>query len=329
MSEALTPHLSREEYVRLYIQNIQAEEANAAFNFAANQQYQANGETLGQLADQSKTLTGVPIAQLRAQVAQRLRGVVLNSDAAVGMLSDDELRFASTAMAQIINVIERTYQVPLETLMLKQIVQALIRQNPPQYNRANDPQALGGNPPGVPPPQPGAGGPPQQPGAGAGLKPKRKPIMQGRGLLAPVGPKHYIEVGCLRDGFVSLRNGSGKQIEKKVKIGGNVGNAIKNVLEGKAISYEDAETMNDDERSYMNHLAKKTGEQGLHMRLREKTKAEQLEHTFEILKGQIEAGNDSPELLKEFKKVILQLRRMHKLSKPQVGDILLEIATYE
>lgn len=404
MSEALTPHLSREQYIKRYIQALQAEEANINFNFAANQQFQVNGQTLGSIADQSRTLVNIPMAQLRPQVARMFQGIVLNAEAAVSILTDEEVRFAYQASAQLIDLIRKSYpQIPIETMMLKPLVRDLLAranqraQLPP---RADDPEAPPGGPPVAPAP---AGGPIQenqidepirandqlymdnlgnvfrdvrddeivvgdeQPrgwmgaawdnlqefdnqvdqglvGAadylqgvgdwfagygGNGLKPRRKPIVRGRGLLAPVGPKHYIEVGNLKGGYVSLRNNSGRQIENKVKVGGNVGNAIKSVLEGKSIDVDDADTMNDQERSYLNHLAKKTGEDKLHLKLRNKTAVEKLEHEFEILRGQLVAGNDNPDIVKRFKQVIIKLRNMNKLSKPQVGEILLELSTLE
>ena len=414
MSEALTPHLSREQYIKRYIQALQAEEANINFNFAANQQFQVNGETLGSIADQSRTLVNIPMAQLRPQVARMFQGIVLNAEAAVSILTDEEVRFAYQAAPQLIDLIRKSYpQIPIETMMFKPLVRDLLaqasqrRQLPP---RADDPEAPPGGPPvapapvGPPPVAPAPpGGPIQEiqidepirandqfymdnlgnvfrdvrddevvvgdapaPGflqqawdglqafddqvdaglvgaadylqgvgdwfagyAGNGLKPRRKPIVRGRGLLAPVGPKHYIEVGNLKGGYVSLRNNAGRQIENKVKVGGNVGNAIKSVLEGKSIDVDDADTMNDQERSYLNHLAKKTGEDKLHLKLRNKTAVEKLEHEFEILRGQLVAGNDNPDIVKRFKQVIIKLRNMNKLSKPQVGEILLELSTLE
>ena len=403
MSEALTPHLSREQYIKRYIQALQAEEANINFNFAANQQFQVNGETLGSIADQSRTLVNIPMAQLRPQVARMFQGIVLNAEAAISILTDDEVRFAYQASPQLIDLIRKSYpQIPIETMMLKPLVRDLLAranqraQLPP---RADDPEAPPGGPlvapapvapaPVAPAPAGGRQGGIQEieidepirdndqfymdnlgnvfrdvrddevvvgdapaPGyldqglegaadylqgigdwfagfGGNGLKPRRKPIVRGRGLLAPVGPKHYIEVGSLKGGYVSLRNNSGRQIENKVKVGGNVGNAIKSVLEGKSIDVDDADTMNDQERSYLNHLAKKTGEDKLHLKLRNKTAVEKLEHEFEILRGQLVAGNDNPDIVKRFKQVIIKLRNMNKLSKPQVGEILLELSTLE
>jgi hypothetical protein len=433
MSEALTPHLSREEYIKRYIQSLQAEEANINFNFAANQQFENNGETLGVIADQSRTLVNVPMAQLKPQVARMFQGVILNPEAGVAVLTDDEVRFAYQAYPQIVDLIRKSYpRTPIESLMLKPIVRDLLAQasvKPQLPARADDPEAAGARQaPPAPPAPPAdryyapAGGPVEDYGSivqyiedkikegknlsnlriyledqykakkipesdlkrlrlqiarkqaelgkkqredeaasrgpledvkeqegygglfdtarefydsmsgnssGSGLRHKRKPIVRGRGMLAPVGAKHYIEVGNLKNGYVSLRNSSGRQIENKVKVGGNVGNAIKSVLEGKNIDVQDADTMNDEERSYLNHLGKKTGEHRFHLKLRNKTAAEKLEHEFEILRGQLVAGNDSPEIIKDFKKVIIKLRNMNKLSKPVVGDLLLELTAYE
>ena len=47
---------------------------------------------------------------------------------------------------------------------------------------------------------------------------------------------------------------------------------------------------------------------------------------FEIMRGQIMAGNDSEMLIRDFKKMIVRLREKDLLPKRQASDMLLELA---
>ena len=46
---------------------------------------------------------------------------------------------------------------------------------------------------------------------------------------------------------------------------------------------------------------------------------------FEILRGQLVAGNDNRELIKEFKKLILDMSDKQLLPRRQVSEILIDI----
>jgi hypothetical protein len=50
-----------------------------------------------------------------------------------------------------------------------------------------------------------------------------------------------------------------------------------------------------------------------------------MSHRFEVLKGEIMAGNDSPELTKEFKILILKLSEEGLLPKGEVRGLLLDL----
>ena len=45
------------------------------------------------------------------------------------------------------------------------------------------------------------------------------------------------------------------------------------------------------------------------------------------MKGEISSGNDSPELIKEFKRLILKLQKNNSLPKKEVYEILEELNT--
>jgi hypothetical protein len=57
----------------------------------------------------------------------------------------------------------------------------------------------------------------------------------------------------------------------------------------------------------------------------DKTKEEQEMNRFQILKGQIQAGNDNKELIKEFKVLLLKFINGGKIPKAQGMDIITEL----
>ena len=56
-------------------------------------------------------------------------------------------------------------------------------------------------------------------------------------------------------------------------------------------------------------------------------KEEQENHRFEVLKGEIHAGNDSKEVIKEFKLLLLKFIHRDKLPKRQANEILVDLIT--
>jgi hypothetical protein len=56
-----------------------------------------------------------------------------------------------------------------------------------------------------------------------------------------------------------------------------------------------------------------------------KDEDEKLQNRFEILRGQIFAGNDNKQMIDEFKKLILDMADKKLLPRRQVSDILIDI----
>ena len=57
-----------------------------------------------------------------------------------------------------------------------------------------------------------------------------------------------------------------------------------------------------------------------------KTKTEQEIHNFYVLQGEIVAGNDNPQIIREFKASLLTMMNEGKLSKKEAGDVLIQMA---
>jgi len=54
-------------------------------------------------------------------------------------------------------------------------------------------------------------------------------------------------------------------------------------------------------------------------------KEQQDNHRFEVLKGEINAGNDNKEMIKEFKLLLLKFIHKNKLPRRQAQEILIDL----
>lgn len=84
-----------------------------------------------------------------------------------------------------------------------------------------------------------------------------------------------------------------------------------------------------DEKKIMDHLLKTSGmDDILGIRIRE-DELNELVDRYELLRGQILAGNDATEIRKELKNVVLKLVRLGKLPIKKSHELLLELALLE
>ena len=150
-------------------------------------------------------------------------------------------------------------------------------------------------------------------------------IVRGRGLYFPAGENHYIDMNKLDKGFINLKNNKFKQIGKMEVAGGTLCSAVKSVLKGQNPRAEDVDELNDRERGYLNKLAKVTGEGNFHVPVKNLSEEEKEQHEFDVMKGEIIAGNDNEKLVKDFKRLLLKLMSKHKINKKEGHDILMEL----
>lgn len=376
MGEALTPHLTREQYIRGYIDALRLEEQNINYNYEANDQYGKTGETLGVALDASETVLGLPKATLLPATAVKFKDEIDNPFAALKGLNTEELAFANAAAEQLKPIMKDNFGSPMQAFLFRgflkqELVNAKAERNVAPYIKSIVPQA----PPdaGVPPANQdplatpatqaandqlnqaysGGGQPAQTPegnsqnkqqtgnnnnnvikktinnlkkgGKGRGIG--GGGISTGKATYYPLGD-HYINIDHLNDGIVNIKkhNLKSSKLPKK-KVGGSVGKVLKSVLQGQSPSLHDMEKMDDDERGYINQLGKITGEGKLSMPLRDLTSEEKMEQEFEILKGQIIAGNDNEKLVKDFKLMLMRLMKNGRIPKKEGQDILLDLAT--
>ena len=91
-------------------------------------------------------------------------------------------------------------------------------------------------------------------------------------------------------------------------------------------SFEEVSILDEEEREYLEKVAKMSHlKDKLSSEPPKKNEAEKLAHQFEILKGQIIAGNDNVQVVKKFKALLNQLKSLKMLSRSDVNDILTDL----
>lgn len=161
---------------------------------------------------------------------------------------------------------------------------------------------------------------------GSGLKKK------GRGLSSD-----YREFGInkinhkkLDDGILTLRRGTNSNIPDmpSKRISRKLQKIIKHISGGGMPDFNDINNLDNNEKDYLHKLISKSNlTDRLSVPAPSKDQEEKDFHEFEVLKGEIMAGNDSKELVKKFKILILKLSKQNVLPKNEVSEILQDLLT--
>jgi hypothetical protein len=134
----------------------------------------------------------------------------------------------------------------------------------------------------------------------------------------------------LGEGIISIRTPCGACLNdiKCERASPNVLSVVRTILGGGSPTFEDIEKMDDDERNYVHRLASRADLlDRLSIPAPDKKKDEQEINQFNIMKGQIMAGNDSSKLHKDFKMLVMRLMNKKLLPKRQATELLFTMAT--
>jgi hypothetical protein len=146
----------------------------------------------------------------------------------------------------------------------------------------------------------------------------REPVVEGAGF-----GKYVIQSDKLKDDIVSIRTKKGRNHPhlptKRVSKG--LGVVLRHIAGGSNPSYDDLHRLSDEDRS---HLADLVRICKVDVSVPEGSDKEDL-HQFDILQGELGAGNDSPELIKKLKGVIMRLMNKGRLPKGQGREILTDL----
>ena len=101
---------------------------------------------------------------------------------------------------------------------------------------------------------------------------------------------------------------------------------VEKLLRDIEVTFECIDSLSEDEKNIIDTIVSFTN---INNRLKiPNTKKTQLEkdlHKFNVLRGSIISGNDSTELLKDFRRLLLHLTNENYISKKECNDVLMEM----
>lgn len=141
--------------------------------------------------------------------------------------------------------------------------------------------------------------------------------------------RYLVNTKKLKDNIISLRRGTGTQIASlpAYKMSSNLGKVIKKITGGGLPNGDDFKDLTDEEKTYLIKLSREADlSSKIEIPAPSKDEEEKDIHQFNVLKGEIMAGNDSKEAIKKFKLLLVKLSNKRILDKKDVADILETLA---
>jgi len=153
-----------------------------------------------------------------------------------------------------------------------------------------------------------------------GIEPTGKFIKFGKYLLN----SHKLN----KENIFSLKHISGGNIIDipSTRLTEGLGKVIKTIIGGGNPHYNDLNGLSETEQNYLHKVCSKSNIiDKISIPTPSKDAEEKEIHKFEVMKGEIASGNDSPELIKDFKRMIMKLQKNNSLPKKEVYEILEEL----
>ena len=148
-------------------------------------------------------------------------------------------------------------------------------------------------------------------------------------------PPKYIQFGNVNidrkkysGGRLQFRSKKGNPIAnlKSIQMSPNIKAIVEKLISNTEIPYNDVDKLNEVERELLANIAQKAG---VDDRLKIPTPKLTLEqrdiNRFHVLRGELGAGNDAKELIKELKLLIIKLMGNGNISKPEGSAVLYEL----
>ena len=154
-------------------------------------------------------------------------------------------------------------------------------------------------------------------------------IQESNVKFLPIG-RYLINKRQLDKDIIAIKRPAGSTISTlpSKRVSRKLGNVIRKVIGGGIPTFDDFNDLDDDEKLFLSKVAKETRiDDKLSIPTPKKNEEEKEINQFEILKGQILAGNDNPQVVRDFKSVILKLSNKNLIPKGQVRELLLELTT--
>ena len=113
---------------------------------------------------------------------------------------------------------------------------------------------------------------------------------------------------------------------KSVQMSQNIKTIVEKLLSDTEIHYNDVDKLNEKERQVLANIAKKAKiDDRLKIPTPELTLEQRDINRFYVLQGELGAGNDAKELIKELKLLIVKLMGNGNISKPEGSAIMYEL----
>jgi len=140
--------------------------------------------------------------------------------------------------------------------------------------------------------------------------------------------RYLINNNKLNDDIISIKRPSGGNIAEfpSSKVSSKLSRVFKKIVGGQLPSYNEMADLSEEEKNYLYKVSKKAEIlDKLNIPAPSKDKEEKDIHQFEVMKGEIMAGNDSKELVKSFKALLMKLSKNGSLPKSQVSEVLSDL----
>ena len=154
-----------------------------------------------------------------------------------------------------------------------------------------------------------------------------------KGIIAksdfvPLG-RYFIDTARLKNNIMAIKRGTGINVTNLpvVRVSPSLGHVMRDIVGGGNPKYEHLENLTPDEKAYLHKVAKTTRIiDRISIPSPNKSELEKDVHQFEVMKGEILAGNDNVDLVKKFKLLIMKLVKNDMLPKGQAKELLMELA---
>jgi hypothetical protein len=152
--------------------------------------------------------------------------------------------------------------------------------------------------------------------------------VQPTSTYVPFG-KYIINPSRLKTGRLELKTLRGGAVVKYPArdLTANIAMILRRVLDDRMPDDHDLRSLSPDEQAFLYQLAKDSKIDDRLAIPAPKLDADERElHRFELLKGQVMAGNDNKELVQELKRLLVKLAGEGRLNKTAVRELLLDLA---
>lgn len=140
--------------------------------------------------------------------------------------------------------------------------------------------------------------------------------------------RYIINKKQLDNNIVSIKTPSGSNVPtyKSHRVSSGMGIVLRKMVGGGNPSFNEVSALDEEERNYLSRIATASNiEDKFNIPTPNKNEDEKDVNQFEIMRGQIMAGNDSTELVKKFKLLIMKLSKKGLLPQREAKDLLYEL----